>query len=227
MINDGSWLIIVALCLLVLFLSREQHKEAKRTADLQAAATALSVQFFPAGETSLALNWEHFALPTQGHSAHVFNVMLGRVQGHDLALFDYEYLFGSGRSSYKRRQSVLCFYLASNQLPGFRVRSGYSWRNLLPWVDHKFLEFASHPGFSQRHLVTTRDEPDLRRHFTTQVLDFYERHGNLYTECDGERLLLYRLQHRVAPEAVRLFIQQGVYLLHLLLPSVANEASSA
>lgn len=223
--NEGSWVIGVGLLLMVIYLVWTKQKEAKRTENLQTAAKTLGMQFFPTDPPALQLQWEHFELPKQGHSVRVFNVMQGRVQQRDLALFDYEYRFGSGRGSYRRRQSVLCFALAPHQLPSFRVQPGYSWRNLLPWVDHQFLEFATHPGFSQRHLVTSRDEPWLRRHFTAQVLDFYERRCDLYTECDGARLLFYRLHHRVAPAAVHTFIQEGAYLLDLLLPAGADEKS--
>jgi len=55
----------------------------------------------------------------------------------------------------------------------------------------------------------------VRTLFNHSVLSFYEDHAGLCTEGSGGLLVLYRIGHRVGPEHIRSFLEEGFKALAL------------
>lgn len=192
--------------------------EKKRTELMQRAAEELGFEFFPKGDGPLLTELSLFNLFTQGHSRRLYNLMRGEANNLEVAIFDYTYVTGGGKSSHTWHQTILCFGMPDTNLPSFSLRPQTFWHKIGAWFGYQDIHFDTHPVFSDKYLLRGRDEAAIRALFRDEVLSFYEHSEGLSTEGYGHRLLHYRQAKRVDPQNIRSFLEEGFKALALFLP---------
>src|SRR2546423_223301 len=110
----------ILIALIVFFLMKKAAK--KRTIAMRAEAARLGWTFSAEPMLSYFPSFEEFALFSQGHSRKVLNQMSGEANGIKVAVFDYEYRTGSGRSASAYDQTVIYLQPVNLQLPNFSLR---------------------------------------------------------------------------------------------------------
>lgn len=192
--------------------------EKKRIEELRKAAEELSFDFEPKGDAALMGALRSFNLFSQGHSRALTNLLRGRTQDLEVAIFDYRYVTGSGKHRHTWNHSVVCFRFVGTVLPAFSLRPEHMGHKIGQWFGSQDIDFDSHPTFSRKYLLRGSNEAAIRGAFNEKVLDYYEGKSGLCTEGAGNALLFYREGTRVRPEGVRALMEEGFEVLGLFHP---------
>jgi len=192
--------------------------EKKRIESLRQVAQDLGFDFEPKGDAAFLQSLGLFHLFSQGHSKALSNLLRGKAQDLEVAIFDYRYVTGSGKHRHTWNHSVVCFRFGGTNLPAFSLRPENISHKIGAWFGSQDIDFESHPGFSRRYLLRGNQEKAIRELFNTAVLDFYEAKPGLCTEGGGDMLLFYRSGVRAKPEAIRAFMEEGFQVLGLFHP---------
>ena len=204
---------VVALVAVVAYYAHLAEK--KRIEDLRKVAGELGFDFEPKGDEPFLQSLRLFNLFAQGHSKALTNLMRGRTQDLEVAIFEYRYVTGSGKHKHTWNHSVVSFRFVGTVLPGFSLRPENMGHKIGQWFGSQDIDFDTHPIFSKRYLLRGSDEAAIRGIFKKNVLDFYEGKTGLCTEGAGNTLLFYREGTRVKPEGIRAFMEEGFGVLML------------
>jgi hypothetical protein len=208
--------ITVLIIVLVIVVKRVQSKRAQeRTQQLQSTATLLGWQFVPAAAMNWIPNLEQFTLFSEGHSKTITNAMYGETDGVKAALFDYEYVVGSGKNRTLYRQSVVYFESGNLSLPFFSLRQENALYKLISAFGYQDIDFGNRPEFSKRYLLRGPDEQAVRSAFSDAALGFYEANRGTCTDGGGNQLFVFRQSHRVPPHEAQAFINWAVGVKNL------------
>ena len=204
---------VIALVAGIIYASHVAEK--KRTEGFQKAAGELGFDFLPLGDTAFFESLKIFHLFSQGHSKKMWNLLRGRTQDLEVAIFDFRYITGSGKHSHTWNQTVIAFQFDGPALPTFSLRPENIGHRISAWFGYQDINFDSHRNFSRKYLLRGSDENAIRALFTANVLDFYEDKHGLSTEGSGNTLLFYRHAKKVRPEAIRTLMEEGFGILSL------------
>lgn len=202
------FIFVIAILIVVKVVQSRRAKE--RTSAMQSAATLLGWQFAAAAPMNWIPNMEQFGLFNQGHSKNIMNIMYGDRDGVKTALFDYEYVTGSGKNRTTHNQSVVYFEPRNLGLPFFSLRPEGIFHKLISAFGYQDIDFGNRPEFSQRYLLRGPDEPAVRSAFSDAVLGFYEMNQGSCTDGGGNQLFVFRQGYRVPPLEVPSFISWAV-----------------
>lgn len=208
--------IIVLIIALVFVVKRVQSKHAKeRTQQLQSAATLLGWQFVPATAMNWLPNLEQFTLFSEGHNKTITNALYGETDGVKSALFDYEYVVGSGKNRTIYRQSVVYFESGDLSLPFFSLRQENALYRLISAFGYQDIDFGNRPEFSKRYLLRGPDEAAVRNAFNDTAFAFYETNLGTCTDGGGNQLFVFRQGHKIAPLEAQSFINWALQVKNL------------
>jgi hypothetical protein len=190
--------------------------EKKRTAQLNDSASALGLEFLPSGDAAYLQSLSGMPLMKRGHGKKLWNLMRGQSGSFDVAIFDYKYVTGSGRSSQTWRQTVACFQSPALTLPAFSLAPKKWWNRVDHLLGRQSVEFQDHPEFSGNYVLRGENVDELRALFTDQVLAFFDRIPGWNLEGSANQLQLYKQPKRIPPTAIAEFFETGLQMLSLL-----------
>jgi hypothetical protein len=218
--NSGPWLFLVimavAIGVLVSVVFFTSLAEKKRNAGFKQAAEQLGFDFSPTGDPAYLLSLAGLPLNSRGRGKKLTNLMRGNSRNMEVAIFDYRYTTGSGKSSTVWKQTVLGFRSEALALPDFTLAPKGMWSKVGALFGQHSIEFDTHPTFSSKYALRGGDIDAIRKVFTIPVLDFYEQNLGWNTEGSGNRLLLYKQQKRVPPTEIAAFLENGLQVLSLI-----------
>ena len=130
-----GWLIAVAILVIVLvpvlaIIGYLAWKEKRRTKSLKEVAEKL-FRLHPQGRLQQFL--DGFPLHARGYGKKLSGLMRGRSASFDVALFDYRYTIGGGKTSQTRQQSVVWFQSSGLDLPDFSLAPRSFWHTVRRW----------------------------------------------------------------------------------------------
>jgi hypothetical protein len=193
------------------------YQEKQRREDLRSVAGKLGFSFSPEGDPYLLGRLGQFHLFSQGRSRKVRNLMRGEIQEIAVSLFDYRYKTGSGKHSHTHDQTVVLFESERLELPFFTLRPEGLFHKMAGALGYEDIDFDGSPAFSDAYLLKGTDEDQIRAIFGPEVQAYYTRHGHLWTEGEGGRLVHYHADRRVDPERIDSWLQEGLDVLDLFL----------
>lgn len=214
----GGWIVagVVALAVGLGAMELSSHAAKQHSDAMQVIARKLDLKFNPDGNEKLHQSLQRFHLATLGHYSTMTNLLYGQRDGTDIAIFEYEYPRGKNNII---RQTVIWMQRPGTRLTEFSLRPESVWNQLGGWSGHGDINFDSRPNFSRDYLLRGDDEEAIRELFTDDALSFYERHPELTTEGEGNKLLFYREGVVVQPENLRTFLDEALTLRALLSTS--------
>jgi hypothetical protein len=193
--------------------------EKKRAEAFQRVAGEMGFDFLPKGDATFFQSLSGFHLFSQGHSKRHSNLMRGRTQDLEVAIFDYRYVTGSGKHSHTWNHTVIAFRFEGAALPDFSLRPESFGHRIEAWFGRQDIDFETHARFSRQYLLRGTQESAIRELFSPTVLDFFEQKPGLSTEGGGNMLLFYRHAKRVRPDAIRTLMEEGFGVLTLFRPT--------
>ncbi len=209
--------VVVAVVAIVYFQRLFQRR---RVEALQQAGGGLGLFLASKSDAdALKSSLSGFHLFKQGHSKQIIGLIQGSARGVPVSVFDYRYVItGGNNNSRSRDQTVMCFDLAGAALPAFALRPETVWTKMGAVLGSQDIDFDGAPDFSSRYVLQGTDEAAVRRLFADPVLAYYAAHPGLCTEGSGDRLIFYRADKRVKPEALSAFVDEGIEVAALFRP---------
>ncbi len=218
--NTTILLVVIIVVAVVALIYFQRWALQRRTEAFQRAGTGLGL--FLASESDAAAlksSLSDFHLFKQGHSRRLSSLIQGVARDVPVSLFDYRYFISSGNNNNRsREQTAICFELAGAGLPAFALRPETVWSKMGAALGGQDIDFEGAPDFSSRYVLQGTDEAAVRSLFADRVLAFYAARPGLCTEGGGDRLLVYRADKRVKPEALGAFMDEGLEVLALFQP---------
>jgi hypothetical protein len=225
--NTTTLLLVVVVVAVVALVYVQRQFRQRRIEALQSAGAGLGLFLAPESEAAaLQSSLAGFHLFSQGHSRRLIGLIQGVARRVPTSVFDYRYFITSGnRNNRIREQTVICFELAGAALPAFALRPETVWNKMGTWLGGQDIDFDSAPDFSARYLLQGADEAAVRRLFAGRVLAFLAARPGLAAEGGGDRLIFYRPDVRVKPEALGAFMEEGLEVLALFQPQPGTQSS--
>ncbi|HEX4413589.1 MAG TPA: hypothetical protein VH107_08170 [Lacipirellulaceae bacterium] len=220
--NDAetAWIVIgVALATIavvgaVALISRRKRR--KRAEAMERIAAELRLEYRPVGSDGLVAQLSSFQLFSKGRSKKVANMLQGGSGERRLAIFDYQYTTGGGKSTHVWKTTVLNLSLDGPAMPACMLRRKQVGDTIASWFRGRGIEFVGRPMFSKRYLLRGDDEPAIRAVFTEPVVTYFEENPGLFVEAAGNAMLVYRLGKNVRPEEIGEFLGKGLELLGVM-----------
>jgi hypothetical protein len=221
--DDSVWIMvviigaIVAVIAISLLIGKRMRR--KRAEALERIGNELGLEYKPLGSDGLVAQLSYFNLFSKGRAKKVFNMLCGGSGERTLAIFDYQYTTGRGRSTHVWRTTVLSLRFDGTEMPAFMLRRKQLGDTVASWFRGKGIEFAGRPMFSKRYLLRGDDQPAIRAVFTEPVVDYFEENPGLFVEAAGNAMLVYRLGKRERPDGINDFLASGLELSALMHPA--------
>jgi carbonic anhydrase len=195
----------------------------KRTRALQTLAEGLGWAFQPSPSLTVVPGPSRFELFTEGRRQGVRNHATGERGGRPVAVFDFSYVTGSGRSQAVWRQTVVHVQLPGANLPAFVLRPEHVFHKIGGMFGYQDIDVEGDPEFSRLYLVRGANEAAIRALLDADVRDFYHRHPRACTEAAGADLFFWRTNRYARPEDVERLVDEALDLA----TRIARRASSA
>jgi hypothetical protein len=191
-------------------------RQRKRSEAMQRIADGLGLTFIRQGGAELLERLYWCELFSRGRGKKITNLMRGSSAGRELAVFDYEYVTGSGKSRHVWRTTVACLRFDGPGLTHFVLRPEGTWDKISNWFRGSDIDFDTHPEFSRRFVLRGENEKGIRNLFTRDVLEFFERHPGTSAEGADQALLFYRHGKRISENEISTFLANSFELLTLI-----------
>ncbi len=215
-------LIPIVIVLVVMFLilggvAIAAWFEKKRTAALRQVAEQLGFEFFPKDEPKYLETIAAFPLiASRGRQKKLTNLMRGSSENFEVAIFDYSYVIGSGRSSRVVRQTPICLSSPSLQLPQFTLAEKGFWQNVASVFGQQGIELEGHLPFAKMYVLHGADSNAVCQLFNDQIIQFFQSHANLNCHAAGSQMLVFKPRKRLKPEQIGGFLEDALQLLALV-----------
>lgn len=203
------------IALIILVHKKRAAERAARAREMYAASTQLGWTYLPEAQLDFFPNAEQYQLFAQGHSKEVLNLIHGERDGGRVAVFDYVYVTGHGKSRAEHSQTVALLETDKVKLPFFSLRPENVFHRIAGAFGYQDIDFANRLAFSDKYLLRGADEGQIRWAFNNEILAYYEVHPGLSTDGGGQRLVCYQENIKVAPAQLSPFIEWGVGMLKL------------
>lgn len=154
-----------------------------------------------------------FELFTAGWRQQIRNYLAGSRDGRRVAVFDYTYVVGAGRSQQTWRQTVVHVHAPGLALPAFVLRPEHAYHKIGALFGYQDIDLEADARFSDRYLLRGADEGAIRARFVPEVRAFYDRDPRCCTEACGADLFFWRTSKLTAPEEVPALLDDALDLV--------------
>jgi hypothetical protein len=178
------------------------QQEKKRALAFRGVAQGLGWALDPHPPLTVLPGPSRFELFTAGWRQQIRNHAAGHRGDRRVAVFDYTYATGTGRSQAVWRQTVVHVHSPRLELPAFVLRPEHVHHKVGALFGYQDIDVADDPVFSERYLLRGADEAAIRARFGEEVRDFYDLHPKSCTEASGADLFFWRTGRFARPEEV-------------------------
>ena len=151
---------VVLFAVVVVIVSRRRERE--RTEAVRRVAETAGLAFQPEADLAAVRSMGDVQLFTRGHSKRVTNLMTGRLGDQQVAVFDYRYTIGSGKSQHTSTQTVVVLPSAQRSLPDLQMAPENPLYKIAEVFGYQDIDIESSPEFSRRYIVKGADEAAIR-----------------------------------------------------------------
>jgi len=198
---------VIALIGLLIFFAWKYEK--KRTAEMEAIAAEMGLDFRPEGDAGVASMLQSLSLFNHGRSRRFKNMIVGETNNVSIAIFSYQYTTGSGKNQTTHVQTVISFQSSHLSLPNFELRPENMFHKIGQAFGYGDIDFDTHPIFSKKFLLRGPDELSIRDLFSPEILSHFEENQGVCVEAGQQQLIFYRTRTRVKPQKIRDFMAEG------------------
>ncbi|MDA7513629.1 hypothetical protein N8505_03315 [Akkermansiaceae bacterium] len=202
--------VIIAIFGAIFFISRRREKA--RTEKLATISQELGYPFQAAMDPERLERLVAFPLMNIGRGKKIENVISVDCPSADIAIFDYRYVTGHGKSRRVLRQTAMSVESTGLVHPVFNLRPEGFWSKVGSVFGGQDIDFVEHPSFSEKYVLKGESEEEVRIYMDTILLDFFAVQDNICCEAREGTILYYHRYTRVAPDAEQLqkFMEEGM-----------------
>lgn len=190
-------LVILAIIVYMAVSAARTEREVKalRTVAMQGTAERLGWEFSAAASFDNIPAVRRCELFARGHNRRISNFMSGRRGPHFLAVLDYEYVTGSGRSRRRWEQTVVNVHTPGVAYPRMELRPENVLHRIGGAFGYQDIDLEAHPEFSAAYLLRGPDEAAVRAAVTPAVVEFFAHHPQARAETGGPDLFFWYGSH--------------------------------
>ena len=143
------------------------------------------------------------------------NLLTATQSGITWSIFDFQ--FSAGRSV--QTQTVVMAQL-DGELPEFTLSRKHFYHKAGKIVGFKEIVVDSYPEFSQKYYLKGKDEPAIRKLFSSNViLTIMSQPLEEHVEARGNFIIMYKPNIQINPENMYKFFQKAVTIINLFRDS--------
>ena len=202
-------LVIGPIVLAIVFGVVSWRKERARTEALRMVAETAGLAFEAKADLAGLRSLADVQLFSRGGSKRATNVMTGRIGEAQLAVFDYSYTIGSGKSRRTTSQTVVLLPAARPSLPDLQMTPENPLYKLAEAFGFQDIDIESSPEFSRRYVVKGANEEAIRAALYPGATSYFAEHGGWTVEAQSGNVAIYRDDRRTKPEDMPAFIQEA------------------
>lgn len=193
-------LLVAAVCVVLGTLANR-----KRRQELQAEAERLGLRFQEEDPVGIPERYRALDALAQGRDRKASNVMRGQYRGHEVLVFDYRFVTGSGKDEQTHYLSGWILRLP-RAFPELRVRPEGFLDGVGAMLGFDDIDFES-IEFSRAYHVKAKDRKFAYDFFHTRTMEYFLMVRGITLEIEGDALLLVEegtlKPERVEPPLVR------------------------
>jgi hypothetical protein len=209
----GATVVVVGIVLYAAIV-----REKQRTAALADVALRMGFNFEGKVPNDRLTTLGAFHLFKRGHRQRARNLMRGKSGDGEVAVLDYQYTTGGGKSSHTHNQTVAVFPgAAAAVLPEFTLAPEHWWDRIGQIFGYQDIGFEASPEFSNHYLLRGQDETAIRAAFGANILGFFGQNLGWSVESAGGALAVYRGDKRCKPEQMQPFIAEAAAVRRALV----------
>lgn len=183
--------------------------EKKRAEEIAGLAEQLGLQHYPQGDPELLQRLSRFELFSKGRRRTIVNMLHGKAEGVDLALFDYSYVTGSGKNKRTYRQTVVYIRADDLNAPEFALGPENFLHRIGQFFGMRDINFDEYPTFSANFLLRGPNEEAIRDYFNEERVKFLENNPLMSLEAHGNQLAVFRTNHRQPTDQMQALMSIG------------------
>ncbi len=196
-------LVLAIVCLIGGGLTFSIIYEKKRKQKLKEVAEEMGLSFSPDGDPHLLTRFSDFKLFNVGRNRQMKNLIQGDSGEVKIAIFEYKYTTGGGKSTKTRHQSVVSLHSIDLVCPDFTIRPENFLDRIGSALGFQDIDFDDHPEFSSKFVLQGSSEPQIREYFNQETLDFFTDRPDICVEAQSGTLFYYRVNKRINPKQVK------------------------
>lgn len=196
-------LVIAIVSLIVGGITLSILYENKRKQKLKELAEEMGLSFVPDGDPHLLARFSDFKLFNVGRSRKMRNLIQGDSGEVKLAIFEYAYTTGGGKSSKTHRQSVVSLHSNDLVCPDFTIRPENFLDRIGSALGFQDIDFDDHEEFSSKFVLQGSNEQQVREYFNRETLDFFTARPDICVEAQSGTLFYYRTNKRINPNQIK------------------------
>lgn len=171
--------------------------------------------------------WEHlnlFDLGQKTKSAEIKNYLKGETAEVRIEIGDWVYVTGAGKSRQTHRQSFICLFSPHLQATPFELRAESFLDRIGGWLGMQDIDFDEDPVFSKAFVLKSPDVPGTRGLFGPPLRTWFVKpeRKNLRVQLKNNYLCLYRHHFLFPPTDIKIYLEEAISLLNLLLEEQNN-----
>lgn len=175
----------------------------KRREAFESSAHEMGLSFYPHGKDDLMSSLAGFQLFSRGRARKMNNLVEGVTDEVRIAIFDYQYTTGSGRSQTTTAQTVAALQSPQLGCPDFSMRPESVFDRVGGMLGFQDIDFESHPEFSRLFVLKGSDEEAVRTMFTPSLLEYFESRPGISVEGFGQNMCFFRSGKKVPPDKLK------------------------
>lgn len=205
-----EWLIPAGLLLVAGVIALHFYYEKKRREKMAQIAQDLGFTFAKKCPGPDEIGLGHLDLFQLGRGQRGQNMISGKLEDVGVAIFDYQYTTGHGKSQTTHRQTVATFKLPVPAFPAFQLRREHMFHKVGKMFGYQDINFPDYPQFSKQCLLRSNSEEATRQFFTEEVIGFFEQLNEKWSiEAAGQTLAVYQPSKRVKPAQLTAFFEKS------------------
>jgi hypothetical protein len=199
---------IVVILVVVAVTMRGWEKERQRSVALERLARSMGFTFERSVDPEQLRALGYMRLFGVGQAHQVRNIATGRLHDDRVRAFDYHYTIGQGRQETVMRQTVAFFPGTLNGMPDFEMVPRDAAATTGPVYGYQDVNFGAGLEFSRRYSVRGSDHQAIREALHPDALVYIGAHQGWNVEIRGGNMVIYRVNERVEPNALRTFVDE-------------------
>lgn len=202
-------LLLALAILFAIFMLVRWQRERGRTEVLCRVAASAGLTFEPKADVGAVRSLGDVPLFARGHSQRVTNLMTGRFDGQQVAVFDYQFTVGSGKNQRTTLQTVVVLPSAKRSLPDLQMAPENPVTRFAEALGYQDIDIESSPEFSRRYIVRGTDEAAIRAALHPGATSYFAQHEGWTVEAQSGTVGIYRADSRPNPEAMQAFMEDA------------------
>jgi len=200
-------ILLIGLVFFVVYFSHLYEK--KRTKELELVANKFGFLFSKTSSDHAIKDFKNFELFSKGHSKTIKNKIWTQDKFRDVSIFEYSYTTGGGKNSSIHQQTVLTIKSNDLNAPNFKLKPEKITDKIVDFFGHHDIDFEMFLYFSKKYLLKGKDEENIKKFFTPNLIEFFEENEECCIEVENNVFVFYMNGKRYNPAKIEWFYDYG------------------